>query len=231
MAFSKEENQQLLEMYKGLRVTDVRDGMDWVMMHHYGSVHHEIRPLFRTKAVGIAKTSRYVPYQQDVPRMTPEEYTKWVQWYYENITWDPGMRSVEPGDFVVVDQSGMDVGVLGSLNTLRYYARGAVGYITNGGVRDTDELIMQKVPIWSKFISQKMNQGRIQFDANDVPVNIGGVTVYPGDVIVADGDGVIVVPRKKAIDVAKYALQELENDKAKRRELYEQLGWELDHTV
>ncbi|MDM5198999.1 RraA family protein [Fictibacillus enclensis] len=231
MIFSKEENQQLLELYKDLRVSDVRDGMDWMMMHHYGSVHHEIRPLFRTRAVGIAKTSRYVPYQQDVPKMSPEEYTKWVQWYYENITWDPGMRSVEPGDFVVVDQSGMDVGVLGSLNTLRYYALGAVGYITNGGVRDTDELILQKVPVWSKYISQKMNQGRIQFDANDVPVNIGGVTVYPGDVIVADGDGVIVVPRKMAVNVAKYALQELEGDKAKRRELYEQVGWELDATV
>ncbi|WP_191561158.1 RraA family protein [Metabacillus idriensis] len=231
MSFSKEENQKLLNLYKDLRVTDVRDGMDWMMMHNYGTVHYEIRPLFRTKVVGIAKTSRYVPYKQEVPKMTPDEYTEWVKWYYDNITYDPGMRSVEPGDFVVVDQGGVDVGILGSLNTLRYYALGSVGYITNGGVRDTDELILQKVPVWSKFISQGMNQGRIQFDANDVPVNIGGVVVHPGDVIVADGDGVIVVPRKAAYDVAKFAHHELETDKYNRKKLYEKLGWELDPTV
>jgi len=62
-------------------------------------------------------------------------------------------------------------------------------------------------------------------------VAIGGVSVYPGDIIVADGDGVVVVPRKVAYDVAKYAQQELSGDKAGRKKLYEALGWELDSTV
>ncbi|MFH5183926.1 RraA family protein [Paenibacillus sp. TAB 01] len=228
---SEEERQELLELYKDLRVADVRDGMDWNMMHHYGTVHYEIRPLFRTRAVGIAQTSRYVPYQEDVPQMTSEEYTEWVKWYYANKTHNPGMKASRPGDFVVVDQSGVDVGILGSNNSLQYYSQGAVGFITNGGVRDTDELILQQVPVWSKFVSQKMNQGRIQFEANDVPVQIGGVVIYPGDVIVADGDGVIAVPRKIAVEVAKYAHQELKNDKAGRRRIYEAMNKELDHTV
>jgi 4-hydroxy-4-methyl-2-oxoglutarate aldolase len=231
LKMSQDEKQELLELYKDLRVADVRDGMDWNMMHHYGTVHYEIRPLFRTRAVGIAQTSRYIPYQQDIPKMSPDEYTEWVKWYYANVTSNPGMKASEPGDFVVVDQSGVDVGILGSNNSLAYYAKGAVGFITNGGVRDTDELILQKVPVWSKFVSQKMNQGRIQFDANDVPVNIGGVVIYPGDVIVADGDGVIAVPRKIAFEVGKYAHQELNADKAGRRKIYENMGRELDHTV
>jgi 4-hydroxy-4-methyl-2-oxoglutarate aldolase len=231
LSMSNEERQQLLELYKDLRVADVRDGMDWNMMHHYGTVHHEIRPLFRTRAVGLAQTSRYVPYEQDIPKMTPDEYTEWVKWYYATITQNPGMKACQPGDFIVVDQSGVDVGILGSNNSLAYYARGAVGFITNGGVRDTDELILQEVPVWSKFVSQKMNQGRIRFDANDVPVNIGGVVVHSGDVIVADGDGVIVVPRAIAVEVAKYAHQELNADKAGRRRIYESMGRELDHTV
>ncbi|CAN7348154.1 RraA family protein [Paenibacillus sp. LjRoot153] len=228
---SKEEKQELLALYNDLRVADVRDGMDWNMMHHYGTVHHEIRPLYRTRAVGIAQTSRYIPYQGEIPKMTPDEYTEWAKWYYANITNNKGMKASEPGDFVVVDQSGVDVGILGSNNSLQYFSQGAVGFITNGGVRDTDELIMQEVPVWSKFVSQKMNQGRIQFDANDVPVNIGGVVVHPGDVIVADGDGVIVVPRKIAVEVAKYAHQELKSDKAGRRRIYEAMNRELDHTV
>jgi regulator of RNase E activity RraA len=133
---------------------------------------------------------------------------------------------------MVMDVSGMDVGILGSNNTLAALKKGCRGYITNGGgIRDTDEVIMQKIPVWSKFVSQGMDQARIRFDAKDVPVAIGGVAVYPGDVIVADGDGVVVVPRKLARDVAKYAHQELSNDKAGRRKLYEALGWELDHTV
>ena len=55
--------------------------------------------------------------------------------------------------------------------------------------------------------------------------------VHPGDVVVADGDGVIVVPRKMAVDVAKYAHQELANDKVGRRKIYEAMGMELDNTV
>ncbi|TVY11118.1 RraA family protein [Paenibacillus cremeus] len=226
-----DDRDQLLELYKDLRVADVRDGMDWNMMHHYGSVHYEIRPLFRTRVVGIARTARYVPYEEAVPKMTSEEYTKWVKWYYKEVCYDPWHKSITKGDFMIIDQSGVDVGILGSNNTLAGIRDGIVGYVTNGGVRDTDEVIMQGVPVWSKFVSQKMDQGRIRFDSLDVPVNIGGVVVNTGDVVVADGDGVIVVPRKLAYEVAKYAHQELKNDKAGRRKIYEQLGWELDSTV
>lgn len=85
--------------------------------------------------------------------------------------------------------------------------------------------------MWSYFVSQKMDQCRIRFAEKNVPVAIGGVAVYPGDVIVADGDGVIVVPRAVAKDVAKFASRELRNDKKDRRGMYETLGWELDDTV
>lgn len=229
---ANDDRKEILELYKDLRVTDVRDGMDWMGMHHYGTIHHSIRPLYRTKVVGIARTSRYMPFEGPIPKMTPEEYTDWVSWYYKEVCYDPWMQDVEEGDFIVLDVSGVDVGILGSNNTLDALARGARGYLTNGGgVRDTDEVVMQNIPVWSKFISQGMDQGRIRFDAKDVPVAIGGVAIYPGDVIVADGDGVVAVPRKLARDVAKYAHQELVGDKAGRKKHYEALGWELDDTV
>ena len=81
------------------------------------------------------------------------------------------------------------------------------------------------------MISQGMVQGRLRFDAMDVPVQVGGVLVAPGDLVVADGDGVIVVPRSLARDVAKYATQELRGDKVGRRQLYEEMGIPLDETV
>ena len=104
--------------------------------------------------------------------------------------------------------------------------------MTNGGgIRDTDEVIMQKIPVWSKHVSQGMDQARIRYLEKDIPISIGGVAIYPGDVVVSDNDGVIVVPRKVAYDVAKYAWQEMNGDKAGRQQLYKELGWELDDTV
>lgn len=226
-----DERQALLERYRDLRVADVRDGMDWNLLHAYGSMQPEIRPVFRTRAYGIARTARYVPYTGTIAATTPDEYTEWSRMYYREICTYPWIDDIQPGDFIVIDQSGVDAGLMGSNNSLAGVRNGAHGYVSNGGVRDTDELILQNVPFWSKFISQKMVQGRLQFDTKDVPVSVGGVLVRPGDMVVADGDGVIVVPRDKAFDVATYAHRELENDKQGRRKLYEALGMPLDDTV
>ncbi len=231
MLLPETEKKELLELYQELRVCDVRDGMDWNMMHHYGSMSYDIRPLFRTRAVGIALTVRYLPYQEAVPKMTPDEYSEWVNRYYQEICPYPWIEAVTPGDFIVIDQSNLPVGLMGSHNTLVATGKGARGFVSNGGVRDTDEIIIQKIPFWSRYISQTMVQGRLKFDASNIPVNVGGVVVHPGDVVVADGDGVIVVPRKQAFEVAKYAHRELKSDKKQRRQLYEEMGIELDETV
>ena len=225
------ERHQLIELYKHLRVADVRDGMDWLMMHHYGSMSPDIHPLFRARACGIARTARYLPFQGPVPKMMPEAYTQWVEWYYQEVCTYPWIQDIEDGDFVVIDQSGLDAGLIGSCNSLDGVHRGARGYVINGGARDTDEIVLQEIPLWCKFASQTMGQGRAQFDAKDVPVAVGGVVIYPGDVIVADGDGVIVVPRKIAVDVSKHAQRILASDKVSRKELYKLLGMELDTTV
>jgi 4-hydroxy-4-methyl-2-oxoglutarate aldolase len=227
----EDTRKALLALYDGLRVADVRDGMDWLGRHQQGSMWPDVRPLFRTRAAGIARTARYIPYGEPIPTMSPEEYTEWVGWYYREVCPYPWIDSIEDGDFCVIDQSGVDAGLMGSNNSLVGFGKGARGYVTNGGVRDTDELIIQQVPFWSRFISQSMVQGRLQFDACDVPVVVNGVLVHPGDVVVADGDGVIVVPQEIGFDVAGYARQELENDKVGRRRIYEALGMELDHTV
>jgi regulator of RNase E activity RraA len=229
-----QENLELIKLFERLRVTDVRDGMDWVGYHHYGTVDYKIRPLFRPEAsvIGIARTARYVPYEGPLPALPPEEYTEWVKMYYRKICYDPWGKDIEPGDFICLDIAGLDVGLLGSNNTLAGKKKGAVGYMTNGGgIRDTDECIIQKINVWSKHVSQPMDQARIRFIEKDIPVAIGGVAVYPGDVVVGDGDGVIVVPRKAARDVAKYAWQEASADKKARKQMYIDLGMALDTTV
>jgi len=227
----EKKRSDILDAFRSLRVADVRDGLDTMMMHHAGSMCPEIRPLFRTRAVGIARTVRYLPYDGTIPAMTPDEYWEWVGRYYSEVCPYPWMDDIEPGDFVVIDASGVDAGLMGSENTLTGMRRGAVAYVTNGGVRDTDEVILQKVPFWSRMISQSMVQGRLRYDTHNVPVNVGGVTVQPGDVVAADGDGVIVVPRAIAHEVAKHADAEHRRDMVSRRRHYDALGMQPDETV
>ena len=231
MTLSQSARTELLDMFSPLRVADVRDGMDWNMLHYQGSMSPEIRPLFRTRACGFARTARYLPFAGSIPNMKPDEYTEWSGWYYGNVCIYPWIGEIQPGDFIVIDQSGVDVGLMGSNNSLDGVKNGARGYVTSGGMRDTDELILQKIPFWSRMISQGMVQGRLQYDAHNIAVQVGGVTVHPGDMVVADGDGVIVVPLEKAAEVAEYARRELENDKKGRRKLYQALGMKLDDTV
>ena len=228
----KAENKRFLEMYKGLRVADVRDGMDWFGYQHYGSLDPEVRPLWRTYAYGIARTVRYLPYVGPSPLERGKDYDRWQGMYYNEIATYPWMNEIEEGDFIALDMSGVDVGLLGSENTLRCLLAGAKGFVLNGsGMRDTEEVIMQKVPVWNHFVSQAMVQTRIQFDSKNVPIAIAGVTIFPGDIIVADNDGVIVVPRVVAEEVAKQSHRMLSSDQSARKNLYQLLGRELDETV
>ena len=228
---TRDERQQLLEMYSELRLTDVRDGLDTLLLHHTGSMDPRIRPLERRRAVGFARTARYLPYVGRVPETDAAGYWEWSGSYYRDVCPYPWVERIEPGDFIVIDQSGVDAGLMGSENTLSCLRRGARGFVTNGGVRDTDEIILQQVPFWSRMVSKSMGQARLQFDAMDVPVAVGGVTVRPGDIVVADGDGVVVVPVEYARDVARAAHEEHERDKVSRRKHYEALGWQPDETV
>ena len=225
------ERSAVLDAFASLRVADVRDGMDTLLLHEQGSLSPGIRPLWRTRACGIARTVKYVPYEGDVPRLSAEEYWDWVGEYYREMCPYPWMKELQDGDFVVIDQSGVNAGLMGSENTLAALRAGARGLVSNGGVRDTDEVIMQQVPFWSAFVSQGMVQGRLQYAAHNVPVEVGGVTVNPGDVVVADGDGVIVVPADRALDVAAYADEEHRRDMKRRRALYDDLGRAPDDTV
>ncbi len=232
MELSLAERQELLSLFAPLRVTDISDGMDWLMLHDVGLVDRNIRPLARPMSfVGFAKPTRYVPTNRKIPTMTPEDYSAYVGTWYNEICPYPIADIIEPGDVICFDASDLDVGLLGSENVLRFINSGARGIVTNGGCRDTDEVIAQKCPVFSRYISRTMVQGRLEFCDLMKPINLGGVLVRPGDVVAGDGDGVIVVPLERAWDVAKYALAELARDKVNRRRLYEEGGLPVDDSV
>ena len=227
------EYPEIAKLYDGLRVSDVRDGMDWVGLFSKGSMSQEIRPLFPGALVcGPALTVRLVASQEQAPPLTPDEYTEWAHSYwYKKRHIEPYISEITQGDVIVIEAPDLGVGQLGSYNTLSFFIAGAQGVVSSGGVRDTDECRIQKVPIFTRTIGQSMTQGRIEYLEHNVPITVGGQLVTPGDLVVGDGDGVIVVPSDRIGDVAKYARQESVNDKRGRRAMWDQLGWPPDGTV
>ena len=107
---------------------------------------------------------------------------------------------------------------------MQWMLKGAVGVVTSNTARDTDEIITQKVPLYFKQVGRGIRPGRNEIESVNRPVVVGGVLVMPGDVIVGDGDGVIVVPRAHALEVARYAHKVIAGDKEGRRGLYKQMG-------
>ena len=228
------KRKQVLDTVAQLRVTDIRDGMDWMGLHHVGTVDPEIRPLWRTKAAGFAQTYRHLPTKQRVPELSPEDYTKWAYEYWYGKLWDMGefKNQVGEDDFLVIDTMGMKTPAVGSMDSMVWAAVGVRGVLTNGGARDTDEQLYQKaLPVWHRWIVQPMYQGRVEFGGANSSVEIGGAHVKPGDLIVADGDGAIAVPADLIDDVLKYAIQEAENDRRDRAMLFDALGIPHDESV
>jgi regulator of RNase E activity RraA len=132
---------------------------------------------------------------------------------------------------VIEGSENVDVGPIGSNNILAWKLKGCVGVVTNATARDTDEIAAEKVPLYFRQPGRGIRPGRVELESVNRPVVCGGALVVPGDVIAADGDGVVVVPRAKAEEVARYARKILEGDKRGRRGLYEKLGMPPDESV
>jgi regulator of RNase E activity RraA len=136
------------------------------------------------------------------------------------------------GSALVIEEAGdADVGSIGSNNILSWKLKGCVGVVTSATARDTDEIITEKIPLYFKKPGRGIRPGRNEIESVNKPVVCGGATVMPGDGIVADGDGVVVVPRAQAEPVAKYARKILDGDKQGRRGLYQKLNLPADDSV
>jgi 4-hydroxy-4-methyl-2-oxoglutarate aldolase len=238
--YSADDDKRLLQLFQGLRVADVTDGMDAVGLQNVGLMDPEIQPLWKDTAnfthriIGIAVTARYVPTNRAAAgRMaSTDEYDTWAGRWYNELSSEPFTDVLRAGSVLVLDDaSEMDVGSIGSNNIMGWKVRGMVGVVTNATARDTDEIITERVPLYFRRPGRGIRPGRNEIESVNRPIVCGGVLVMPGDVIVGDGDGVVVVPRAQAEAVARYAHGVIEKDKAARRKLYEELKLPADPSV
>ncbi|GAA4823019.1 4-carboxy-4-hydroxy-2-oxoadipate aldolase/oxaloacetate decarboxylase [Streptomyces ziwulingensis] len=163
------------------------------------------------------------PIQQDT-RIAGTAVTV-LSWPGDNLMIHAAVEQCGEGDVLVVTTTSPSTdGLFGELFATALQQRGVRGLVINTGIRDTSELREMNFPAWSAAVSA---QGTVKATGGsvNVPVVIGGQVIHPGDVIVADDDGVVVVPRERARQAAE-ASEARENKEAATRAAFQagQLG-------
>jgi 4-hydroxy-4-methyl-2-oxoglutarate aldolase len=137
----------------------------------------------------------------------------------DNMMIHAAIEVCKPGDILVVTTfSESTDGMFGDLLAVSCRAHGVVGLVIDAGVRDTADLTAMEFPVWSKAVS---SQGTVKATPGwvNTPIVCAGASVQAGDVIVADADGVVVVPRADAAAVAKAAQDRIAKEEKSRARL------------
>jgi regulator of RNase E activity RraA len=153
------------------------------------------RPLRATqpRAVGEAFTLRFVPAREDLA--TPES------WSSPRST-RAAIEAMPAGCVAVVDAMGItDAGIFGDILCARMVKRGVAALVTDGVVRDVQGVLGTGLPVWCQGYAAPPSVAALTFVGWQDPIGCGGVAVFPGDVIVADADGTVVVPLAHVSDV------------------------------
>ncbi len=167
---------------------------------------HEVAPLRpETSLAGRAFTLRYIPAREDLVDVPMDNLTDKQR---------VGIEQMQPGDVLVIDARGdTRAGTMGSILAARMARLGAAGVVTDGAYRDSPAIAASGFPAYARDMNAHTNKTIHYPSEIQVPVACGGVAVFPGDVVVGDGEGVVVIPAHLADEVA---------DAAERQELQEQ---------
>ena len=147
----------------------------------------------------------------------------------DNLMVHAVMDRAQPGDVLVLTMPEPEpVALVGDLLATQAKERGVVALLVDAAVRDAEDLRELGVPIWARWIrvrgATKSEVGEI-----DVPIEVGGATIRPGDTVVLDADGAVVVPQERTDEVLAASRERLEGERVKREKLQSgRLSYDLD---
>jgi regulator of RNase E activity RraA len=207
-----------MEGFRLVEVASVADAMEQL----YGQkayMSHDMRPLALTKFAGPAVTVL-------LKREENHDGAGALKGMLDAIDEAPA-GSV----YVMVVQDGLDYAGIGGLMSTAMKYRGLAGAVVDGGVRDTPQLARLQFPVFSRGIVPSTTVNHFRFVGKNIPVTCAGVTVKPGDIVAADGDGVVVVPHEHAAEVLQMAqqLDQTEHSMYPFIEKYKSIGQAVAH--
>lgn len=225
-------SKETLAIFRSVRTSDVSDALDSVGHQERYQMDPQMRPLYPgIRFAGIAHTAEYDVVDKPLEEMSYEEFDERQYKDGPDGLWHEAGSWGAPDEVLVIDAKRTAAGILGSNNTLQGRIKGVVGYVIDGSCRDSHECIIQNTPVFCTVRSPAHPMGRIAPVSDGKPITCAGAPVEPGDVIVADDDGVIVVPQALADEVARRAKLIQDKDRPGRHAGYEKLGLPLDETV
>ncbi len=152
------------------------------------------------RQVGRAFTLRFVPAREDLA--TPASWGA-------PISTRAAIEAMPPGCIAVADARGVqDAGIFGDILCARMAKRGMTALVTDGAVRDLAGVLGTHLPIWCSGVAAPSSVTGLTFVGWQEPIGCGGVAVMPNDVIVADGDGAVVIPAELVADVVAAAVEQ-----------------------
>ncbi|MCF8162849.1 MAG: RraA family protein [Sulfuritalea sp.] len=160
-----------------------------------GWMSADMKPIYDARIVGRAATALMRPVLKNDTR----KYTNHIL----DILDEAPAGSV----LVYVMQDGLEIAAMGNLMGTTAKVRGLAGAVIDGAVRDISELRRLEFPVWSRRVSPATSVGRMISVDKQIPVKCGEIMVHPGDYIVADADGVVVVPTAAAEKVIEFLKQ------------------------
>jgi 4-hydroxy-4-methyl-2-oxoglutarate aldolase len=181
----------VVEAFKVVEVSSVADAIEQL----YGTKNYmsqEVRPLFKTKFAGRAHTVALTKYENKEGGAPTAAMLE-------------GVDTAPAGSvFVMGIEDGASYGVIGGLMGTTLKFRGVVGAVVDGGARDLPQLNRLQFPVFSRGVAPGTTVGHYRA-ARNVAVTCGGVKINPGDIISADEDGVVVIPRAREAEILKKA--------------------------
>ena len=186
----------MIEAYRHVEVASVSDAMEQ-LLHQQRFMSHRMQSIFPTKFAGTALTVKLVKQENH----DPDALSGMLQ----------AIDAGGPGSVYVMQvEDGADTAGMGGLMGTAMFSRGFAGAVIDGGVRDLPQLKKIGFPVYALGPVPSTAVGHYRFAGMNMPIKCDGVDVSPQDIVVADMDGVVVVPRAKAAEVLILS-QQLDN--------------------